>query len=106
VKKTRAYGAVDFNDGRDPRGVADWGLVWELAEMLSEVAGDLSKFGGRFNDVSVIDAGFIFENELLDLIFQCLRFFEIQTYFTLLFAWPYKRAVECLRGKIGSKERD
>ena len=54
----------------------------------------------------MIDAGFIFQNKLLDLFFECSRFFEVQAYFTLFFAGPYERAVECLGGKVGGKKGD
>lgn len=106
MKKTGAHGAVDFNDGGDPGGVADRSHGWELAEVLAKAAANLSKFSGRFNDVFVINGGFVFENKLFDLFFQCFRFFEVQTYFTPSFTWPYKRAVERLRSKIGCEEGD
>ena len=46
MEETRANGAVDFNDGRDPGGVADGSLGRELAEMLAKAASDFSKFSG------------------------------------------------------------
>jgi hypothetical protein len=46
MKKTGTHRAVDFYNGGDPGGVADWSLGSELAEMLTKVAGDSPKFTG------------------------------------------------------------
>jgi hypothetical protein len=106
VKETGTYRAVDFDNGGDPWGVAGGGLRRELAEMLSKAAGDPAKFRGWFDDVLVTDAGFVLEDELFDLFFECVYLFEVQAYFALLFARPEERAVECFRGKVGCEEGD
>jgi hypothetical protein len=74
--------------------------------MLAKAAGDSSEFIGRFGDVLVLDGGCILQNQLLDLFFECIYFFDVQTYFALLFTRPYEGAVERLRGKIGCEEGD
>jgi hypothetical protein len=106
VKETGTYRAVDFDNGGDPWGVAGGSLSCELAEMLSKAAGDPAKFRGWFDDVLVTDAGFVLEDELFDLFFECVYLFEVQAYFALLFARPEERAVECFRGKVGCEEGD
>src|SRR5882757_6014093 len=106
MKETGAYRAVDFYNGGDPGSIAGRSLRRELAEMLTEVAGDSSKFNGRFDNVLVIDASVVLENQLFDLIFEGTHFFEVQTNFALLFARPYKRAVERFRGEVGCEKGD
>src|SRR5258708_40311261 len=101
MKETGAYGAVDFDNGGDPGGVAGGSLRRELAEMLAKAAGNPPKVSGGFDDVLVIDAGFILQNQLFDLLLECLYLLAVQAYFALLFAGPYKRAGACFRGKIG-----
>jgi hypothetical protein len=104
MKETGAYGAVDFYNGGDPGSVADWSLGRELAEMLAKAAGDLAKFSGWLDDVLMIDAGFILENQLFDLFFEGTHLFEVQSYLALLFARPYEWAVERFRGKVSGEE--
>ena len=77
MKKTGTDRAVDFYNGGDPGGVADGSLGCELAEMLAKATGDLPKFSGWFDDVLVIDACFILENQLFDLLFEGTHFFEV-----------------------------
>jgi hypothetical protein len=89
MKEARAHRTIDFDDGGHPRSVADRSLRWKLTEMLAKAAGNLPKFSGRFGDVFVIDTRFIFQNEPFDLFFECFDLFEVQAYFTLLFARPY-----------------
>jgi hypothetical protein len=106
VKEAGAYRAIDFYNGGDPGGVAGGSLGRELAEMLAKAAGNPPKFSGWFEDVLVIDAGFILENQLFDLFFECSYLFEVQAYLALPFARPYERAVERFRGKVGCEEGD
>lgn len=72
--------------------------------MLAKSTRDPSELGSRFEDVFVVDAGFILHNNLLNLVIEGCGFFESQRYFTLSFARPYESTVERLRGEIGSEE--
>ena len=74
--------------------------------MLTKTTGNLPKFSGWLDDVLVIDAGFVLENQLFDLFLKRSYLLEVQADFALPLARPYERAVECFRGKIGGQERD
>ena len=54
----------------------------------------------------MIDAGPILENQLFDFLFEGPRFFEVQTYFALLFAGPYEWSIEGFGGKVSCEEGD
>jgi hypothetical protein len=106
MKETGAHRAIDLYDGGDPGGIAGWSQGSELAEMLAKAAGNSSKFTGGFDDVLVVDACSILENQLFDLFFESARFFEGQAYFALLFARPHERTIKRFRGKVGCEEGD
>jgi len=72
--------------------------------MLAKAADNLPKFDGWFDDVLVIDAGFVFENQLFDLFLERSYLLEVQADFALPLAGPYEWAVEGFRGKVGGKE--
>jgi hypothetical protein len=88
VKETGAYSAVDFDNGGDPGGIAAGSLRRKLAEMLAKAAGNPPKFSGWFDDELVTDAGFVLEDQLFNLFFECFYLFEVQAYLALLFARP------------------
>jgi hypothetical protein len=106
MEETGAHRAIDLYDGGDPGGIAGWSQGSELAEMLAKAAGNSSKLAGRFDDVLVIDACSILENQLFDFFFESARFFEVQAYFASLFARPYERTVKRFGGKVGCEEGD
>lgn len=72
--------------------------------MLTEAAGDSPEFGCGFDDVLVVDAGFVVEDKLLDLCFERGDFVGGKSDFALTFARPDERAVERLRGQVGGEE--
>ena len=74
--------------------------------MFAKAAWNLPKLDGRLDDVSVIDAGLIFENKPFDLLFEGLSLYQIEADLTLLLSGPYKRAIESFRGEIGCEKRD
>lgn len=106
MKETGTHRAVDFYNRGDPGGVADRSLGRKLAEVLAKATSNFPKFSGWFDDVFVIDAGFVLENQPFDLFFECSYLFEIQTYFALFFTRPNEWAVERFRGKVGCEEGD
>jgi hypothetical protein len=74
--------------------------------MLAKAADNLPKFSGWLDDVLVIDAGFVLENQLFDLVLECSYLLEVQADFALPLARPYERAVEGFRGKVSGQEGD
>src|ERR1700743_2737667 len=74
--------------------------------MFAKTAWNLPKLNGGLDDVSVIDAGLIFENKPFNLLFERLSLHQIETDLTLLLSGPYKRAIESFRGEIGCEKRD
>jgi len=76
MKEAWAHRAIDLNDDGVPGSVADRRLRRELAEVLAEAARDLSKLRGGFHDVLVVNACFIFQNQLFDLFFECIYLFH------------------------------
>jgi len=74
--------------------------------MLVKTARNLPKLRGRLRDVSVTDAGFIFQNELFDFFFECSGFLIIKTYFVLPLSWPNQRPVERFRGEVRCEKGD
>jgi len=74
--------------------------------MLAKAAGDPAELSCRLDDELVIDAGFVLENQIFNLVLECIYFLKVQAYFTLPFARPQEWAIERFRSEVGGEEGD
>ena len=107
MEEAGPHGAVRFDDGGNPRGVATRGHRRELAELRSEMADDPTEFLRAFHDKAAGNIVQVVLNKELDLLLKHGNFLRLERHRALAFYGPAPtRTVERFRRDIGRKEGD
>src|ERR1700722_6485098 len=104
MKKARAHLAGCINHGGDPRGVATWSHVRDLAKVGAEMLNDPAQLTRGFNDKAGVQFGATLAYQLSDLQVQCFDFLRVKRNLVFPFLTPSLWPIESTGGEIGRQE--